>query len=128
MQLHRSSFLLNSMLIPLLVVLAGCSATPSETDEPRLEEITVSGTNIPTRTYRASDGKGITVGELMQVLSGAEFPEQKSYSDCNELLEMIRNSESVELSSVSEDEVVPEAGGVSLKYEFPERDCPTTYP
>jgi len=128
MQLHRSSFFSNSMLIPMLVVLVGCSETPSEPGEPRLEEITVSGTTIPTRTYRAKDGKGITVGELMQVLSGTEFPEQDSYSDCNELLEMIRNSESVELSSVSEDVVVAEAGGVSLKYEFPERDCPTTYP
>jgi len=116
-------------VVVLALVMVGCASTAKQEGGDNTQ-ITVTGTRASSSDFHngkltvVEPEEGETRGEmLIRLLGGADLPKSNSFSNCQELLTIIKQNESVKISSITDTLVIASAGSATVEYEFPGGGC-----
>ena len=120
-------------LIPPLLLLISCASSLNKSDEAS-DAVMITGTSVDSseiegepvmvlRIDRIDDAAA--VADLLRHMNddSSVFPKKGDYSNCDELVTLIRSSNEVELVEISTEAVVTKTEYATMTYNFPDGDC-----
>jgi len=118
------------ILIVVFIGIFTCSCASSSSNKSD-ENLVVTGTKVSKSSFKEGELKeikrkdGESIMDMVMRMQGiGHYPKLGTYSDCSELLKMLRDKNIRILSVEPKVVIVPISGESNFKYEFENEECP----